>query len=152
RRKGCEVMSAATGEEALRILRNFDPTLVLLGSQPDSDAMDCIGTLERVKQIKPEVTVLVLASPQQADLLFRASKAGADDFLAKPVDPSELDKRLARLPRVIPANLASSLPVREQVRRQSDFSMLFGTSPKMEEVKMTVEQVADTNVTVLIRG
>jgi len=38
------------------------------------------------------------------------------------------------------------------VRRQSDFSMLFGTSPKMEEVKMTVEQVADTNVSVLIRG
>jgi two-component system, NtrC family, response regulator AtoC len=42
--------------------------------------------------------------------------------------------------------------LRDQVRRQSDFSMLFGTSPKMEEVKMTVEQVADTNVTVLIRG
>jgi two-component system response regulator AtoC len=30
--------------------------------------------------------------------------------------------------------------------------MLFGTSPKMEEVKMTIEQVADTNATVLIRG
>jgi two-component system response regulator AtoC len=42
--------------------------------------------------------------------------------------------------------------LREQVRRQSDFSMLFGTSPKMEEVKQTIEQVADTNATVLIRG
>jgi two-component system, NtrC family, response regulator AtoC len=42
--------------------------------------------------------------------------------------------------------------LREQVRRQSDFTMLFGTSPKMEEVKMTIEQVADTTATVLIRG
>ncbi len=42
--------------------------------------------------------------------------------------------------------------LRDQVRRQSDFSMLFGTSPKMEDVKNTIEQVADTNVTVLIRG
>src|SRR5262250_1491982 len=42
--------------------------------------------------------------------------------------------------------------LREQVRRQSDFSMLFGTSPKMEEVKMTIEQVADTTATVLVRG
>src|SRR5262249_27009205 len=93
-----------------------------------------------------------LASPQQADVLFRASKAGADDFLAKPVDPIELDKRLARLQQSPMTAGSSGIPVREQVRRQSDFSMLFGTSPKMEEVKMTVEQVADTNVTVLIRG
>ena len=42
--------------------------------------------------------------------------------------------------------------LRDQVRRQNDFSMLFGTSPKMEDVKNTIEQVADTNVTVLIRG
>ena len=42
--------------------------------------------------------------------------------------------------------------LREQVRRQSDFTMLFGTSPKMMEVKMTIEQVADTTATVLIRG
>jgi two-component system, NtrC family, response regulator AtoC len=42
--------------------------------------------------------------------------------------------------------------LREQVRRQSDFTMLFGSSPKMVEVKVTIEQVADTTATVLIRG
>ncbi len=43
-------------------------------------------------------------------------------------------------------------PLRDQVRRNSDFAGLFGTSPKMEEVKNTIEQVADTTATVLIRG
>src|SRR5260221_13764569 len=42
--------------------------------------------------------------------------------------------------------------LREQVRRQNDFNILFGTSPKMMEVKITIEQVADTTATVLIRG
>src|SRR5205814_3723833 len=47
---------------------------------------------------------------------------------------------------------SESTQLREQVRRQGDFAMLFGTSPKMEEVKTTIEQVADTTATVLIRG
>jgi transcriptional regulator with PAS, ATPase and Fis domain len=42
--------------------------------------------------------------------------------------------------------------LRDQVRGDTEFSMLFGTSPKMEDVKMTIEKVADTNATVLIRG
>ena len=42
--------------------------------------------------------------------------------------------------------------MRDQVRRNNDFVALFGTSPKMEEVKETIEQVADTTATVLIRG
>ncbi len=44
------------------------------------------------------------------------------------------------------------IQIRDQVREQADFHMLFGTSPKMEDVKNTIEQVADTNATVLIRG
>ena len=42
--------------------------------------------------------------------------------------------------------------LRDQVRRNRDFAGLFGTSPSMEEVKNTIEQVADTTATVLIRG
>ena len=42
--------------------------------------------------------------------------------------------------------------LRDQVRQADRFPMLFGTSPKMEDVKNTIEQVADTNATVLIRG
>ena len=42
--------------------------------------------------------------------------------------------------------------LRDQVRRNRDFAGLFGTSPRMEEVKNTIEQVADTTATVLIRG
>ena len=67
------------------------------------------------------------------------------------MDPKDLDVRISRV--LDKQQLYEEVTqLREQVRRQSDFTMLFGTSPKMEEVKMTIEQVADTTATVLIRG
>src|SRR2546423_12993288 len=148
-RKNFDVSSAATGEEAIRMFRVYDPALVLL--DVNTAGMTGIETLERLKQIKPDVSVIMLSTQQDPDFIFKASKLGADDYIGKPFEPKDLDQRMARvLERERQVNEVSQL--RDQVRRQSDFSMLFGTSPKMEEVKMTVEQVADTNVTVLIRG
>ncbi len=77
------------------------------------------------------------------------SKLGADDYLQKPFDAGDLENKLARL---LDRQKPDAGGLREQVRGNHDFTMLFGTSPKMEEVKMTIEQVAETNATVLIRG
>src|SRR5437660_9011498 len=148
-RKNFDVSSAATGEEAIRMFRVYDPALVLL--DVNTAGMSGIETLERLKQIKPDVSVIMLSAQQDANFIFKASKLGSDDYIGKPFEPTDLDQRMARvLERERQVGEVSQL--RDQVRRQSDFSMLFGTSPKMEEVKMTVEQVADTNVTVLMRA
>jgi two-component system, NtrC family, response regulator AtoC len=148
-RRNFDVSTAASGEEAIRLFRVFDPALVLLDVA--MTGMDGIETLERLKQIKPDIAVIMLSAQNNPDLIFKASKLGADDYLGKPFEPKELDLRIAKvLDKQRLVNEVTQL--REQVRRQSDFSMLFGTSPKMEEVKNTIEQVADTNVTVLVRG
>jgi len=148
-KRSFDVTTAASGEEAVRMFRVFDPTLVLLDvSMP---GMSGIDTLERIKQIKPEVSVIMISAQNSPEAIFRASKLGADDYIAKPFEPKELDLRINKV--VDKQRLVSEVTqLRDQVRRQTDFSMLFGTSPKMEEVKMTIEQVADTNATVLIRG
>jgi DNA-binding NtrC family response regulator len=148
-RRGFDVSTASTGDEAIRMFRVFDPSLVLLDA--DARGMEGMETLERLKQMKPEVSVLMTASSPAPELIFRASKLGADDFLSKPVDLAALDQRMARLLEGQRLNTEVT-QLRDQVRKQSDFSMLFGTSPRMEDVKNTIEQVADTNATVLIRG
>ncbi len=148
-RRGFDVSSANSGEEALRVMRAHDPGLVLLDLS--APGMSILDTLERIKQLKPTVPVMMLSSRHDPDIVFNASKLGADDYLAKPFETHELDLRIdkvlekQRVPRE-----ASQL--RDQVRRNRDFAGLFGTSPKMEEVKNTIEQVADTTATVLIRG
>ena len=148
-RQNYEVSTAASGEEAIRMFRVYDPALVLLDMA--MTGMDGLDTLERLKQIKPEVSIIVVSGQNSPDLIFRASKAGAEDYISKPFEPRDLEMRVARvLEKQRVAGEATQL--RDQVRRQSDFTMLFGTSPKMEEVKQTIEQVADTSATVLIRG
>ncbi|HVP64321.1 MAG TPA: sigma-54 dependent transcriptional regulator [candidate division Zixibacteria bacterium] len=148
-RREFEISTASSGDEAIRAFRVYDPAMVLLDlTMKGSDAME---VLEKLKQIKPEVAVIVISATQQPESIFRASKLGADDFVAKPFDPKDLDMRIHKL--VEKQRLSSEVTqLRDQVRRQADFSMLFGTSPKMEDVKNTIEQVADTNATVLIRG
>ncbi|HEY6349756.1 MAG TPA: sigma-54 dependent transcriptional regulator [Candidatus Angelobacter sp.] len=148
-RRNFDVSSASSGPEALRIFRTFDPATVLLDTS--IDGMTGPDILQRLKQIKPSISVIVVSANKDPEAIFKASKSGADDYMSKPVDPKELDLRISRI--VSSQHLyTESSQLREQVRRQSDFTMLFGTSPKMMEVKMTIEQVADTTATVLIRG
>jgi two-component system response regulator AtoC len=148
-RRGFDVSNAGSGEEAIRMFRVYDPALVLLDLS--AAGMSALDTLERIKQIKPQTGVVMLLSQHDPELIFKASKLGADDYLNKPFEPKELDLRVNRI--LEKQRLSTEIPqLRDQVRGNSDFAGLFGTSPRMEEVKHTIEQVADTTATVLIRG
>lgn len=148
-RRNFDVTMASTEQEALRVFRVFDPALVLVETSMDGEAG--ADTVQRLKQMKPSVAIIVLSLSKDPEIIFRASKLGADDFISKPVDPKDLDMRISKL--LDSQRISSEVTqLREHVRRQSDFTMLFGTSPKMMEVKMTIEQVADTTATVLVRG
>src|SRR5437764_4108907 len=148
-RRNFEVNIASTLQEAVRIFRTFDPSLVLLDMSISGMTGDEI--IQRLKQIKASVAIIILSANRDPEMIFRASKLGADDYIGKPIDPKELDIRITKV--LDNQHLYSEVTqLREQVRRQSDFTMLFGTSPRMMEVKMTIEQVSDTTATVLIRG
>jgi len=147
--RGFDVSSASSGEEALRTLRLQNPTLVLLDLTTPVDA--AFHTLQQIKQAKPHVAVIILSARHDADTIFNASKLGADAYLAKPFEVKDLDLRIDRIleKQRLPAE---TTPLRDQVWRNGDFAGLFGTSPAMEEVKYTIEKVADTTATVLICG
>jgi two-component system, NtrC family, response regulator AtoC len=146
-RRGFDVSSASSGEEALRLLRQADPALVLL----DLSAPGATDVLARVKQSKPDTSVVVLSARQDADTIFTVSKLGADDFVGKPFEARDLEVRIDRILERQRTN-GEAPELRDRVRRNHDFAALFGTSPRMEEVKNTIEQVADTTATVLVRG
>ena len=147
-RKNFDATIASSGEEALRVFRSADPALVLMDiSLPSLSGLE---TLQRLRQIKPDLAILIISALSNPEMIFRASRSGAEDFLTKPVDLKELETRMARIIDRQP--VTAPFQLRDQVRGENEFSMLFGASPKMEDVKMTIEKVADTNATVLIRG
>ena len=146
-RRNFEAITAESGEEALRIFRSVNPAIVLMDLTLPS--LSGAETLQRLRQIRSDLPVIIISGHNNPEMIFRASRAGAEDFLAKPLDMKELDSRMSRILERIPV---STPPLRDTVRGENEFSMLFGASPKMEDVKMTIEKVADTNATVLIRG
>lgn len=148
-RKNFDVAFASSHEESLRTLRSFDPNLVLLDyTLPPVDGSE---TLERLKQLRPETPVIVYSGHTDPEVIFRLSKLGAEDYITTPFRLNDL---FGRISRVLEKRIQNDggTQLRDRVRQQSDFWTLFGTSQRMEEIKNTIEQVADTSATVLIRG
>jgi DNA-binding NtrC family response regulator len=148
-RKNFEVAFANSHEESLRSVRSFDPSIVLLDyTLPPVNGSE---TLERLKQLRPDTPVIVYSGHADPEVIFQLSKLGAEDYISTPFQLNDLFTRISKaLERHAQTDVSGQL--RDRVRRQSDFSTLFGTSPRMEEIKNTIEQVAETNATVLIRG
>ena len=137
-----DVRSASAQDEVLRIARSLQAAAAIVDAAFVSS--DIIG---RLKETVPAIVVFIAAQQADVGLAFRASKAGADDLVVRSESLASIEARiLASLishSRPVPAPTNGSRP---------DFSMLFGTSPKMEDVKMTIDKVAETNATVLVRG
>jgi two-component system OmpR family response regulator len=96
RAHGYEVASAATGEEAMAVALREPLDFVLLDiSLP---GLDGHGVLERLRQARPRLPVLMLTARDDVTNKVRAFDAGADDYLTKPFALEELLARIrARL-------------------------------------------------------
>ncbi len=93
-RHGYEVLTAATGDEALAIVEAQAPDLLLLDMM--MPGMDGFELLEQFKQNDlPEVPVIFLTAAHDRDLLLRAFDAGAVDYVTKPFMPEELIARVS---------------------------------------------------------
>ena len=100
RSQGYSVLVAKSGEEALSIATSGGPDVILLDVQmPDMDGYETARSLISKEQTSsiPIVMVTGLTAPEER---VRALKAGAVDFLAKPVSSEELRAKVASLARL----------------------------------------------------
>jgi PAS domain S-box-containing protein len=86
------VGEAGTGAEALRVVADVDPDLVLLDvSMPDMDGLDA---LTHLRELAPRTTVVLFSGFEEQGLADRARRAGAVDFIEKSVPLDQLAGRL----------------------------------------------------------
>lgn len=93
---GYEVLTASNGEEALGILENEVPDLVVLDVM--MPGMDGFETLRRIRQQSQVPVVMLTARGGDADKL-QGLQSGADDYVTKPFNPDELEARIAAVLR-----------------------------------------------------
>ena len=82
------VLTAASGEEALYIVKKDRPDLVLLDLK--MPGIDGIETLRRIKNIDPSIAVIILSAHGTLKTSLEAARLGAYDSIAKPFDLEEM--------------------------------------------------------------
>jgi len=88
--KGYEVFQASNGQDALRLLKEVRPHLMLLDIRmPEQDGIEI---LRRVRQIDNQIGVIMITAFHDVNIAQEALKLGACDFVTKPVDLNYLDK------------------------------------------------------------
>ena len=148
--RGYGVATAESGEEAIRHLGRHTVDLVVtdLTLKPMS-GMDVLAWIRRqVGEPPPVVMITAYGSEKTA---VEAMKLGAVDYLPKPFDNDELVLVAERA--LEERRMRRDLDLfREQVGERYRFHKIIGKSPAMQDVFERIRKVADTDLTVLIRG
>ena len=86
--KDYDVETASNGADALDIVREGPFDVVLLDEQ--MAGMDGLETLEGIKELRPELPVVLVTKSEEEDLMERALGSQISDYLTKPVNPSQI--------------------------------------------------------------
>ncbi|MFA6010371.1 MAG: sigma-54 dependent transcriptional regulator [Desulfobacteraceae bacterium] len=143
------IVIAGSADEALKILEQDGFDLVL--SDIKMPGMDGLELLRRIKDNRPDQTVVMMTAFGSIDMVIHAMKIGAYDFITKPFDHDTLVVSLKK------ALERSSLLKENRMLQRSCFSGelhqdLVGKSVAMKKVYETITMVAGTDVTILITG
>ena len=117
--------------------------------------LDGMATLRALKASRPEAQVIMLSGRNQASTIVEAVRLGAADYVVKPDDPEglgEIALDVAIKNAVEKNRLLSDLSDLRQQLSDDEDRAVWGNSEKMRGIAQVIEQVADSDVTVLIRG
>jgi two-component system response regulator AtoC len=148
--------SYTRGDEIVAAIRQGDPPDIVL-LDVAMPGMDGLQTLRALKAARPETQVIMLSGREHAQTIVEAVRLGAADYVVKPDDPEGLGAIAldAAIKQAIERNrLVNEISdLRRQLSDdQSEAFIGWGDSPAMRQVALIIEQVADSDVTVLIRG
>ena len=146
---GYAVELAATGRAGVEAFQARGADVVLSDLVlPDIDGIE---VLKRIRTVAEKTPVILMTAYGSVDSSVRAMKAGAYDYLQKPLDIDELQAKLGRALEA--ARLRRQVErLNEEVRHQWSARTWVAESPAMREVVRQTLALAQTNATVLIRG
>ncbi|NOT23307.1 MAG: sigma-54-dependent Fis family transcriptional regulator [Nitrospiraceae bacterium] len=147
--KGHQVRGVATAEEGLTQLEAAPFQLVFTDLRmPGIRGMEF---LRHLKRTWPDTEIVVMTAYGSIDTAVEAMRCGAYDYLVKPIDRERfsiiVEKALERH-----ALTTENKQLRDQLETRTRFDQMIGTSESMQRVYSLVENVANTDVTVLLTG
>jgi DNA-binding NtrC family response regulator len=114
-------------------------------------AKDGIEVLQEIRALREDIVLVAITSSNQRSIPVMASRAGADEFFLFPPNSTELSLVLGRAVEKRALELEGRRLV-EQVESRSAFCNMIGGSNAMQKLYQTIQAVADSNTTVVLRG
>ncbi|MFN3613909.1 MAG: sigma-54-dependent transcriptional regulator [Rubrimonas sp.] len=145
RRAGHAVDVAGTAAEAEESHQRRRYGVVLMDLMlPDGDGLEVLG---RMRRRDPDLAAIVITANGSINRAVEAIRAGARDFLVKPLDET-------RLLRAVAAARASAQggPGGAGISREDGLGGLIGSSPGIEEIRSMIREVARSSATVFVTG
>lgn len=143
------VFSTETVEKALNFVRRKTIDAVVTDyNLPDNNGL---YLLEQIKTINPDIPVIIITAYGSIDDAVYAMKAGAFDYLTKPIN---IDELILVLKRCIEHRslVSENIRLKEALKERYSFKGVIASSPKMQEVLNIAGRVAGSKASVLIRG
>jgi two-component system, NtrC family, response regulator len=144
--RGFETVSAASGEEAIEYIsrRLFDIVITDL-SMPGKDGLE---VLKAAKAAAPDTQVIIITAYGTIEKAVEAMRLGAWDFLSKPFELAELERKVGKIIR----ETGPQSGTRIQTWIHPSVKHLVGTSAHTRQLKKMISRIAPSHGAVLITG
>jgi len=149
KKKGYQTFSASGAEQAMELALRHVIDLVFTDFK--MGAKNGLELLLELKQLNPEITVILMTAFGKIEDAVKAMKAGAFDYLTKPIDLDEVEMLIRRATEL--KNLTrENIQLRERLREKHRFSNIITNSSLMEETLSLAARAANSKASVLILG
>jgi DNA-binding NtrC family response regulator len=149
-KEGYAVETAQSGEEALAKVQAGQFHVII--TDLNMKGISGLDLLRALRQLDPECSVLMITAYGTQRIAVEAMKAGAEDYLPKPFDNDELRIKVRNIMEKQLLRRAYDRLVEQMNLDSGRFAEMIGQSPAMRRVFETIDKVAPTDVTVLLRG
>jgi two-component system nitrogen regulation response regulator NtrX len=144
--EGYTVVSAESGEAALKVLQHDCPDAIFLDVMlPKKDGL---SVLREIKASYPDIDIIMISGHATLGMAVEATKAGAYDFLEKPL---QKEKILLILTHLFENKRLKDRYHRLKMEVEDEYQIL-GNSPGIEKLREELKKVASTDSKVLIQG
>ena len=147
--QGYEIEQAASGEDALELVRLKPFHLVLVDLVMEE--MDGIEVLREINREWPQTEVVIITAHGTIETAVKALKEGAYDYLTKPINVKRFRSYIHNILRAQELQ-EENRRLREQLRTEQEYSQIIGRSEKLLTILEMIDQLAPTDVTILIEG
>jgi two-component system NtrC family response regulator len=144
-----EVLASGDGEEALKIVKTQDLTLMITDLK--MPGMSGMRLLQEVRRVLPDLPIIIMTAYGTVESAVEAMKEGVTDYILKPIKMDEMElliEKTLSLLRLKDENRG----LRQELKTIYGPQNIVGNHPSMQKVIRLIQQVAGTKATVLVQG